>query len=111
MAMSISLEMIVNLLSVVITGGGILWKLSDRLKCLELNQQANAAQIEGSIRDVEGEMRQGFARIDERNAALTARVDNLDENAKVVRESISKVHSRVDIVQEKVVRLEAHIQR
>lgn len=105
--MSVSIEMIIQLFTVIITGGGILWKLSDRLKALELNQQASAAQIEGSLRSVEGEMRQGFARIDERNAALTARVDNLDENAKVVRDSISKVHSRVDVVQERVVRLEA----
>ena len=105
--MSVSLEMVVQLLTVVITGGAILWKLSDRLKGLDLNQQARAAQIEGSLKNVEGEMLQGFARIEERNAALTARVDNLDENAKVVRESISKVHGRVDIVQERVVRLEA----
>ncbi len=105
--MSVSVELIIQLLTVLVTGGGILWKLSDRLKELELTQQANTAQIESSLRVVEVEMRQGFSRIDERNAALTARVDNLDENAKVVRESISKVHSRVDVVQERVVRLEA----
>ena len=105
--MSVSLEMLIQLFTVVITGGAILWKLSDRLKSLELDQQAAAASIESSVRSVEGEMRQGFARIDERNAALTARVDNVEEAAKISRESISKVHGRVDGVQERVTRLEA----
>lgn len=108
--MSVSIELVVQLLTVIITGGGVLWKLSDRLKSLELDQQANAARIEGSVRAVESEMRQGFGRADERMAALTTRVETHEESQKIQRESISKVHSRVDHVQERVIHLEAKVE-
>ena len=105
--MSISLELVVQLLTVIVTGGGVLWKVGDRLKSIELDQQANAARIEGSVRAVESEMRQGFGRADERMAALTARVEAHEESQKIQRESISKVHGRVDRVRERVIHLEA----
>ena len=108
--MQISVEFVVQILTVIVTGGGILWKLSEKFKHLELNQQAMTASIESSVRKLESDMRENFAAINTKHAALASRVDAHDEQHKIGRESISKVHQRVDAVQEKVIRLEAKVE-
>ena len=108
--MQLSVEFVVQILTVIVMGGGILWKLSEKFKHLELNQQAMTAQIDSSVRKLEGDMRENFAALNSQHAALSSRVNSHDEQHKIGRESISKVHQRVDAVQEKVIRLEAKVE-
>ncbi len=47
--MNISLDALIQVAAALLSAGGVLWKLSDRLKGLELDQQATAARLEGMI--------------------------------------------------------------
>lgn len=74
--MNLSVEMLVQVATALVSAGGVLWRLSERLKQLELDRQADAARLEGQIGDMRRTLESHIARSDERHASLRQRVED-----------------------------------
>jgi hypothetical protein len=73
---NISLDALIQVAAALLSAGGVLWKLSDRLKGLELDQQATAARLEGMIGRIDSHLQAHAARSEERHTATTRRIDD-----------------------------------
>jgi hypothetical protein len=73
--MNISAEMLIQVATALISAGGVLWRLSDRLKQLELDRQADSARLEQQIADMRRSLDAHTARSDERHLGHTRRLD------------------------------------
>ena len=74
--MQISIEMLVQMSTALISAGGVLWKLSERLKYIELEQQANAARIEQQVANISATLQAHVARSEERTASTRQRLED-----------------------------------
>ncbi len=74
--MNISPEMLIQVATALVSAGGVLWKLSDRLKQLELDRQADTARLENRLGEVQQALSSHMARADERHSANVRRLDD-----------------------------------
>ncbi len=74
--MSISIETLIQVATALISAGGVLWKLSERLKHLELENQANAARLEQQIGRIDTTLQAHVARTEERHQSTRQRLED-----------------------------------
>ena len=74
--MSISIETLIQVATALISAGGVLWKLGERLKHLELENQANTARLEQQISRIDATLQAHVARAEERHQSTRQRLED-----------------------------------
>lgn len=74
--MNITAEMLIQVATALMSAGGVLWKLGDRLKQLELDRQADVARLETQMAEIKQVLASHVARSEERHLAHTRRLDD-----------------------------------
>lgn len=74
--MSISIETLIQVATALVSAGGVLWKLGERLKHLELENQANYTRLEQQIAAINATLQAHVARAEERHQSTKHRLDD-----------------------------------
>ena len=74
--MQISIETIIQVATAVVSAAGVLWRLGDRFKHLELENQANAARIESQVASIDATLQAHVARAEERHMSTRERLED-----------------------------------
>ena len=74
--MNISIETFIQVATALVSAGGVLWKLGERLKHLELEAQANATRLESQIAAINTTLQSHVARAEERHQATRQRLED-----------------------------------
>lgn len=74
--MSISIETLIQVATALVSAGGVLWKLSERLKHLELENQANYTRLEQQIAAINTILQAHVARAEERHQSTKQRLED-----------------------------------
>lgn len=105
--MNVSPEMLIQIATALISAGGVLWRLSDRLKQLELDRQADTARLEGQMAEMRRALDAHMARSEERHLAQVRRIDDHQAELTNNRQAHASMRQTLDNHGRQLARLEA----
>lgn len=105
--MNVSIEMLVQIITALASAGGVLWKLSDRLKTIEMEQQASAARLEQAVGQINAALTAHIARSEERHLAIRGQLEEHASELKRNRDAHASMRQVLDDHGRQLARLDA----